>query len=103
MGMFQNPNDSELKSRLDRLTEDLFIRDGNIYRTVDMQGHGSDYDQLVSKDINDPKYKLQIAAWRLLQELNGLCKNGKPHRMHRVEPVPAHYACVDCGVKGPKL
>lgn len=84
---------------LERLTIDdrgreLFVRDGKIYEFVDMHGRGSDFDQLVSEDENDPRYAIQVAAWRLMNLLQPLCKTGRPHRMR---DVPAHRACVDCG------
>jgi hypothetical protein len=40
-------------------------RPAGIYKTIDMQGRGSDVDELITKDLDDPKYVVQVAAFRL--------------------------------------
>jgi hypothetical protein len=59
---------------LHRLMDELWVlesseadkyRPAGIYKTIDMQGRGSDVDELVTKNIDDPKYAVQVAAFRL--------------------------------------
>jgi hypothetical protein len=64
------------QEELAKLTETFWLvetpRDGRkagIYRTIDMQGHGSDIDELVTERIDDPQYAVQVAACRLEREL----------------------------------
>lgn len=83
---------SELRESLDTLADGLYVRDGKIYRTLDVCGHGSDVEEYVAEE-NDGRYVLQVLAYKLLALCGNLCTNGKPHRMRM---VPAHYACVDC-------
>jgi hydroxylamine reductase (hybrid-cluster protein) len=57
---------------LHKLTDELWLVEKattdnkkGIYRTIDMQGHGSDVDELVTENIDDPRYAVQVAAYRL--------------------------------------
>jgi len=63
------------RGELDRLTEDYWIieesdakkwvqQKAGIYKTLDMQGRGSDIDEWVA-ELDDPKFVIQVAACRL--------------------------------------
>lgn len=87
-------NDSDFRAKLLAICDDIFVQDGKIMKAIDMQGHGSDFDEIVSTDENDPKYAVQVAAWRLYEKLKSLCTDGQPHRMAL---VPQHRRCSNCG------
>jgi hypothetical protein len=69
--------DRVFRAVLDHLTEGLFIVERGdtlrnssrpkpgLYRVIDMQGHGSDVDELVTENLDDPQYAVAVAALRL--------------------------------------
>jgi hypothetical protein len=86
----------ELFEVIQKRCADLFIQDGQLMRRVDMRGRGSDVDEVVAHDLNDPNWIVEVAFCRLEQQIEPLCsKTGNPHRFRR---VPAHDACVDCNL-----
>lgn len=87
--------DSVFLRNLRKQSDELFIKNGKIYRTIDMQGRGSDVDEYVG-EINDPKFERQMLAYRLLKVLEPLCP--ATGRSHRMRIVPEHEACVDCNL-----
>lgn len=87
-------NTPTFQHHLAELADGYFIKNEQIWRTIGTHPHNGDVDEKVSAISDDPKYFVQIQAWRLLQVLKGKYVNGKPHRM---KEIPAHKECVDCG------
>lgn len=89
------PNSAEFQHFLAVIADGYFIKNNQIWRTIGTHPHrGDDVDEKVSAIPDDPKYFVQISAWRLLELLRGRCTNGEPHIMI---DIPAHKRCRDCG------
>lgn len=93
------------QARLQQLRSGHFIKDGWVWRVIDMQGRGSDIDEKVA-EVGHPDVAVIVAAIQMQELTKDLCPNrldaqgvfygaSPNHRMG--SSVAPGKRCIDCG------